>query len=49
MNVKDELKKAIKHGINLGILTPEEEQEALMELMTFLINKKNFCLHWMEI
>ena len=45
MNVRDEIRKAIEHGIYLGQLTKEEEGEYLKELQTFLIRKGNFCIY----
>lgn len=43
MNVKDEIRRAIKNGIHLGDLTAEEEKKYIYELFSYLINKKNFC------
>lgn len=43
MNIGDEIKRAIKHGIYLGTLTDTEEHSFLTELNSFLILKKNFC------
>ena len=43
MNINDEIKRAIKHGIYLGKMTEKEEHSLLTELNSFLIFKKNFC------
>ena len=43
MNISDEIKRAIKHGIYLGKMTEKEEHKLLTELNSFLIIKKNFC------
>ena len=43
MNINDEIKRAIKHGIYLGKMTEKEEHKFLTELNSFLIIKKNFC------
>ena len=43
MNISDEIKRAIKHGIYLGKMTEKEEHKLLTELNCFLIIKKNFC------
>jgi len=45
MNIKKEIKKAIRHGIYMGYDDEEEEQEFMNELFSFLINKKNFCTY----
>jgi|10_taG_2_1085330.scaffolds.fasta_scaffold80054_2 hypothetical protein len=43
MNVKQEIKRAIKYGIFLGDLEPEEQEEIFKDLFSFLIEKRNFC------
>ena len=43
MNINDEIKRAIKHGIYLGKMAEKEEHSLLTELNSFLIFKKNFC------
>jgi hypothetical protein len=43
MNINDEIKKTIKHGIYLGRMSEKEEHSFLTELNSFLIVKKNFC------
>jgi len=43
MNINDEIKRAIKHGIYLGKMSEEEEATFLTGLNSFLILKKNFC------
>jgi hypothetical protein len=43
MNVKSEIRRAIKHGIHLG-LPPKEEGKFIHELLVFLIKKNNFCI-----
>jgi hypothetical protein len=43
MNVKEEIKRAIKYGIFLGDLELEDEGEFLRELFSYLIERKNFC------
>ena len=43
MNVKEEIRRAIKDGIYLGIMSDEEEEKFLKDLFHFLIDKKNFC------
>jgi len=43
MDVSEEIKKAIKHGIYLGRMSEKEEHLFLTELNSFLIVKKNFC------
>lgn len=43
MNVKDEIRKAIKEGIYLGTMTDEEEERFIKQLFSFLLDKKNFC------
>ena len=43
MNIKQEIKKAIKYGIHLGELGINEEGEFIKDLFDFLIEKKNFC------
>tara|TARA_R110000824_G_scaffold269567_1_gene458028 strand:- start:88 stop:483 length:396 start_codon:yes stop_codon:yes gene_type:complete len=45
VNVRDEIRKAIEHGIYLGDLGKEEVGEFLKELQTFLIKKGNFCIY----
>lgn len=44
MNIKEEIKKAIKYGISLGSMEPEEQDDFLGDLFTFLIQKNNFCI-----
>jgi len=43
MNVKEEIKKAIKHGIYLGNLSDAEQKKYLLELFSYLVEKNNFC------
>ena len=43
MNINNEIKRAIKHGIYLGKVSDEEEQIFLTGLNSFLISKNNFC------
>jgi hypothetical protein len=43
MNINDEIKRAIKHGIYLGEMSDEKEQVFLTGLNSFLISKNNFC------
>jgi len=43
MNVKEEIRRAIRDGIYLGIMSEEEEESLIKELFSFLIKKKNFC------
>jgi hypothetical protein len=43
MNINDEIKRAIKHGIYLGQVSDEEEHIFLTGLNSFLISKNNFC------
>ena len=43
MNVKEEIRRAIRDGIYLGIMTEEQEESVIRELFSFLIKKKNFC------
>ena len=43
MNVKEEIKKAIKHGIYLGNLSESEQKKYLLELFSYLVEKNNFC------
>jgi len=44
MNVKEEIQKAIKHGIYVGVNTPKEELKYLNELLVFLNKKRNFSI-----
>tara|TARA_Y100000592_G_C5478715_1_gene324036 strand:+ start:1257 stop:1625 length:369 start_codon:yes stop_codon:yes gene_type:complete len=44
MNVKEEIQRAIKHGIYVGTRTPKEEMKYLNELLVFLNKKKNFSI-----
>lgn len=44
MNVKEEVQRAIKHGIYIGVTTPKEELKYLNELLFFLNKKKNFSI-----
>mgnify|MGYP003113480515 CR=1 FL=1 len=44
MNVKEEIKRAIKHGIYMGEFSKDEERKFIGELFSFLISKNNFCL-----
>ncbi len=43
MNVKKEIKNAIRNGIYMGFENEEEEEDFMNELFAFLIKKKNFC------
>ena len=45
MNVKEEIKAAIKNGIYMGFKDDEEEKIFFKALFSFLIKKKNFCIY----
>tara|TARA_Y100001973_G_C5162150_1_gene314125 strand:- start:110 stop:475 length:366 start_codon:yes stop_codon:yes gene_type:complete len=44
MNVREEVKRAIKYGIYIQEFSLKEEKQFISELFKFLINKKNFCI-----
>ena len=43
LNVKEELRRAIKYGIYLGDLNKHEEKSFISDLFKALVAKKNFC------